>query len=297
MDKKIIAIVGLCILLFACNKQDKNELQYKEPIAKSVASVSQTDSVELQSLTENPSVENHMKAMGLIFGIPKHNIRSIGILVYDGVNDLDLFGPRYVLGQAMGAKTELISIKPGNIKTAQGIELTPNTVIDDVKKLDMLVIPGGFKGTAEEAYNNELHDWIQQIDQTTTYTASVCTGGCILGETGLLKGKKASTNLYNEKHFLTKHGAIPAIQRYTKAGKYWTSTGVTAGMDMCIAILKDIYGHRYAQAVMLDMEYDPNPPVEGRTPERTEWSLNWMIQTMYDGALTPLIDSMENTSP
>lgn len=293
MDKKIIAIVGLCFLLFACIKKNKNDLQSKESSAKSVVSLSTTDSLKLQSLVENPSAENHMKAMGLIFGIPKYNIRSIGILVYDGVNELDLFGPRYVLGQAMGAKTELISIKPGNIKTAQGIEVTPNTVIDDVKKLDILVIPGGFKGTVEATYNNELHDWIRQIDQTTTYTASVCTGGWILGATGLLKGKQASTNWYKEKHFLTKYGARPANQRYTKDGKYWTSAGVTAGMDMCIAMLKDIYGDRYAQAVMLDMEYDPNPPVEGGTPERTDWSVNWMMKTMYDGALTPLIDSLE----
>jgi transcriptional regulator GlxA family with amidase domain len=231
--------------------------------------------------------------MELIFGKPKHDIKSIGILVYDGVNDLDLMGPRYVLGQAMGAKTRLIAIKQGNIKTVMGVEIVPNTVIDSVSELDILIIPGGFKGTIEATYNKNLHEWIRNIDKTTKYTGAVCTGVWVLGATGLLENKKASTNWYREKEFLKKYKAIPANQRYTKNGKYWTSAGVTAGMDMSLAIIKNIYGDKYAQAVMLDMEYDPHPPIEGGTPEKTNWAVTWMMKAMYDGGIKPLIDSLE----
>ena len=239
------------------------------------------------------TVENHNSSMEAVFGKPKYNVKSIGILVYDGVNELDVMGPRYVLGQAMGTKTQLISVKKGNIKTVMGIEIVPNTIIDSIAKLDILIIPGGFTGTIEASYDNKLQDWIKEIDKTTLYTGSVCTGGWILGSTGLLKGRRASTNWYREEEFLTKYGAIPADERYTKDGKYWTSAGVTAGMDMSLAIMKDIYGENYAQAIMLDMEYDANPPMVGGTPEKTNESVYKMMLAMYDMGAKPMIDSLE----
>ncbi|MEM6723954.1 MAG: DJ-1/PfpI family protein [Bacteroidota bacterium] len=243
---------------------------------------------------ENPSPQDqHSSGMETLFPTPTQDIQRIGILVYDGVNELDLMGPRYVLGQAMGVQTDLIAIRPGNITTVMGVEIVPTTVIDSVDQLDILVIPGGFTGTIEAAYNESLHDWIRQIDKQTVYTASVCTGAWILGATGLLKGRKASTNWYRETEFLEKYGARPAMERYTQDGKYWTSAGVTAGMDMSLAIMKDIYGHNYAQAIMLDMEYDPAPPIIGGSPGKTSQAVYEMMLSMYDSGAQPFIDSLE----
>lgn len=240
-------------------------------------------------------VENdasHAWVMDAILGKPRKVIKTIGILVYDGVNDLDFTGPRYVLGQS-GAKTRLIAIKPGPFKTVMGVQVLPDTTIDDVKELDILVIPGGFTGTIEAAYDKKVLDWIRAIDKTTTYTASVCTGGWILGATGLLEGKRASTNWYREEEFLSKYKAIPANERYTRDGKYWTSAGVTAGMDMSLAMLNDNWGEKYTQGVMLDMEYDPAPPINGGTPEKTGTLVRWMMKAMYDAGVNPLIEKLE----
>lgn len=287
--RKIILIIALPFIVFACNNQAKNKTeQQPEKVV-----ISKDDSLKIANEIANFSPENHVNSMELIFGKPKYNIKTIGILVYDGVNDLDLMGPRYVLGQAMGVKTKLIALKQGNIKTVMGVEIVPNTVIDSVSTLDILIIPGGFTGTIEAAYNKTLHDWIRKIDKSTIYTGAVCTGVWVLGATGLLENKKASTNWYREVEFLEKYKAIPANQRYTQDGKYWTSAGVTAGMDMSLAIMKDIYGDKYAQAIMLDMEYDPHPPIEGGTPDKTNWAVNWMMKAMYDGGVNPLIDSLE----
>ncbi len=230
--------------------------------------------------------------MDAILGKPKHNIKSIGILVYDGVNELDFMGPRYVLGQS-GAKTQLISIKLGKVKTVMGVSILPDNVIDSVNHLDILVIPGGFKGTVEAAYDERLHNWIRKIDQGSTYTAGVCTGVWVLGATGLLKGKKATTNWYRADEMLKKYGATFTHQRFTQDGKYWTSAGVTAGMDMALAILNDNWGERYTQGVMLDMEYDPAPPISGGTPEKTGWLVGWMMKAMYDSGINPLLDSLD----
>ncbi len=246
-----------------------------------------------QTEIEKTTVPDHNVSMESVFGKPKYDVQDIGILVYDGVNELDVIGPWYVLGQAMGARTQLVSLEQGNIKTVMGIEMAPNTVIDSVSQLDILIIPGGLTGTIEATNDKRLHEWIRKIDKKTLYTGSVCTGGWILGAAGLLKGRRASTNWYREEEFLKKYGAIPANERYTRDGKYWTSAGVTAGMDMSLAIMKEIYGEKYAQAIMLDMEYDASPPISGGSPEKTEKDVYQMMLDMYDMGVKPLMDSLE----
>jgi transcriptional regulator GlxA family with amidase domain len=287
--KQIILTITLVSILFACSTQASDQVR-KQP---EKVETGKEDSLQLAKEIANFRPENSSHTMEAIFGKPRHTIKTIGILVYDGVNDLDVMGPRYVLGQAMDAKTQLIALKPGHIKTVMGVEIVPGTSIDSVSQLDILIIPCGLTGTLEAAFNKSLHQWIQRIDRRSTYTGAVCTGVWVLGATGLLKDKKASANWYREEEFLRKYKAIPANQRYTRDGKYWTSAGVTAGMDMSLAMLKEIYGDQYAQAVMLDMEYDPAPPVEGGIPEKTDWAVNWLMKTLYDERINPLMDSLE----
>lgn len=284
--KNLIYLLSICLISYGCTSPHTHH--EVAPIEK----LSSADSLLKLELPDTITTENHSQIMDLILGKPKKDIKSIGILVYDGVNDLDMIGPRYVFGQS-GAKTKLIAIKPGSIHTVMGIEMIPDTVIDSVEHLDILIIPGGFTGTIQAAYDENLHNWIRKIDQGTTYTAAVCTGVWILGATGLLEGKNASTNWYREEEFLTKYGAIPANERFTRDGKYWTSAGVTAGMDMSLAILNDNWGEKYTQGIMLDMEYDPAPPIQGGTPEKTGWLVEWMMNAMYDAGVKPLVDSLE----
>lgn len=262
------------------------------PAPPALERLSSEDATLKAQLPKDITPENHSMVMDAILGKPKHPIKQIGILVYDGVNDLDFMGARYVLGQA-GATTRLIGIKPGPIKTVMGVQVIPDTVIDSVQQLDILIIPGGFTGTIEASYDERVLDWIRAIDKGTTYTGAICTGVWILGATGLLEGKRASTNWYREEEFLKKYKAIPANERYTRDGKYWTSAGVTAGMDMSLALLNDNWGQRYTQGVMLDMEYDPAPPIQGGTPEKTGWLVEWMVKAMYDAGVDPLIKRLE----
>jgi transcriptional regulator GlxA family with amidase domain len=284
--RAILINLMLLTLLFGCKENDNNDAP------KKIEKLSESDKVIKSKIPDTLTAENHSEIMDMILGKPKQQIKSIGILVYDGVNDLDFSGPKYVLGQT-GNKVQLIAIKPGNVTTVMGTQIVPNATIDDVKQLDILVIPGGFKGTIEAAYNEKLHDWIRMIDKKSKYTCGVCTGVWVLGATGLLKDKFAVTNWYNEDKFLEKYGAKPAHKRYTNDGKYWTSAGVTAGMDMALAIVNDNWGEKYTQGIMLDMEYDPHPPIEGGTPEKTGFLVEWMMKAMYDAGVNPIIDSLE----
>lgn len=243
---------------------------------------------EMPGMTET----THADLMATL-GTPRVPVQTIGILVYDGVNELDLMGPRYTLGQFMGAQTMLIATEPGTITTVMGVEIVPDTLMADVDALDILVVPGGFTGTIEAAYDEEILAWIRAIDETTVYTTAVCTGTWILGATGLLDGRRAATNWYRAEEMMTTYGATFSDERFTQDGKYWTSAGVTAGMDMSIAMLADLWSESYAQGVMLDMEYDPAPPIEGGSPETTDPEVFRMMEAMYDMGVQPLIERLE----
>ena len=253
---------------------------------------------ENAEVTTNPALqvtaENHDALMADLMPDKGYtHVKTIGILVYDGVNELDVFGPRYVLTQDMQSQLQLIALEPGPVTTVTGLTFEPNTTIDQVDSLDILIIPGGFRGTIEAAYDEEVLDWIRKIDQTTTFTSAICTGGWILGATGLLEGKRATTNWYRAEEYMTKYGAEFTHERFTRDGKIWTAAGVTAGMDMALAMLAELRGEAYAQGVMLDMEYDPAPPITGGSPNATPASVFQMMQGMYDMGVQPLVDSLE----
>ncbi len=273
MNKLIILLV--LITLSACQNNKENTVNKDTPETP----------VALENMT-------HEEAMQLV-KIKDHTIKNVGILVYEGVNDLDALGPRYVFKNIMGTNVITVALKLGNIKTVMGLEFVPDTTIDKVDSLDILVVPGGFKQTIENAYNDELLQWIRDIDKTTQYTTSVCTGGWILGKTGLLKGKKATGNWFRAKEMLAENDATFTGERYTQDGKYWTSAGVTAGMDMSLAILAELTGEDYAQAVMLDMEYDPKPPIEGGSVEKTKPEVLYFMKTMYASMANPVFEEME----
>ena len=114
---------------------------------------------------------------------------------------------------------------------SNGITITVDKSIDQVSQLDVLLIPGGAGGTAMQTIDPDVLAWIQKNDQTSIYTTSVCTGAWILGAAGLLEGKDASTHWYRANEMLTKFRADYTGKRWTRDGKYWTSAGVTAGLD------------------------------------------------------------------
>ncbi len=78
------------------------------------------------------------------------------------------------------------------------------------------------------------------------------------------------------------YGAHFEKQRYINDGKYWSSAGVTAGLDMSLAIVNDLFGEKYTQGVMLDLEYDPKPPYNAGSVDKTLPIVAEMMKTMYD---------------
>ena len=233
----------------------------------------------------------HNELMSIIMTQPKVPIKTIGIYVYDGYNTLDAIGPYQVLSELMGVDVFFVAKEKGMVKNQRGLKVQVEKSIAEVRQLDILVIPGGALETFMQTQDTAVLNWIRMIDQTSAYTASVCTGGWILGATGLLKGKNATTNWYRAEEFMALYDANFKRERYVKDGKYWTSAGVTAGMDMALAIVDDLMGIKYTQGVMLDLEYNPKPPYQAGSVENTMPIVVDMMREMYDMGLLPLLEA------
>jgi transcriptional regulator GlxA family with amidase domain len=126
---------------------------------------------------------------------------------------------------------------------------------------------GGGAGLLKTLADARLLAWIGQVDRTTRWTCSVCTGSLILGAAGLLKGRRTSTH-WRAKGALAGFGCAYSDARVTTDGKYTTSAGVSAGIDMGLRLCAEISGDAVAQTVQLSLQYDPEPPFDTGDPAR-----------------------------
>ena len=196
------------------------------------------------------------------------------IYLYDGVTALDAIGPYESLSRLPGVDIRFVGQRAGPVRTGDGfLGLIADTGINDEIKADMLIVPGGRRAGVQHQMGEErVLGWMAFLDGQTTRTCSVCTGSLILGAAGLLEGRRASTH-WGAREYLSHFNATYSPERVTEDGKYLTSAGVSAGIDLGLRLCAEIAGQEMAEAVQLSMEYDPDPPFKAgnfkdATPER-----------------------------
>jgi transcriptional regulator GlxA family with amidase domain len=186
---------------------------------------------------------------------------NIVFFVFDGITALDVVGPYEVLARLTGANASFVAPARGAVRTDnQILGLIADRSIDEVGAADVLVVPGGF-GTRRLERDERVLAWVRAIDATTRITASVCTGALVLGAAGLLRGRRANTH-WAVRERLAEFGAIPTSERIVRDGKYATAAGVSAGIDLALALAIELAGKDMAEAIQLGIEYDPAPPAE-----------------------------------
>ncbi|MFD5147332.1 DJ-1/PfpI family protein [Streptomyces sp. NPDC058401] len=192
---------------------------------------------------------------------------QIAVLLFDGFTALDAIGPFDTLGRLPGAETVFVAERPGPVRADQSsLSLVAAKGLDEVTRPDIVLVPGG-PATDREMQNPVLLDWLRTVDAATTWTTSVCTGSTLLAAAGLLDGRRATGHwLYLDR--LPPYGAEPTAERVVFDGKYVTAAGVSAGIDMGLALLGRIAGDAYAQTVQLMTEYDPQPPYDAGSPQK-----------------------------
>ncbi|GHG47478.1 DJ-1/PfpI family protein [Streptomyces griseocarneus] len=190
---------------------------------------------------------------------------KIAILLYPGFTALDAIGPYETLGRLPGAEPYFVAERPGPVRNDSGhTALVASAALEDLTDPDVVVVPGGPPANLP-LEPGPVTEWLRATDPGTTWTTSVCTGSLILAAAGLLEGRRATSHwLYLER--LAEYGAEPAGERVVTDGKYVTAAGVSAGIDMGLALAGRIAGDRVAQSVQLLIEYDPRPPYDAGSP-------------------------------
>lgn len=197
--------------------------------------------------------------------------KKIGILIFDGVEELDFVGPFEVFGmsnevfdlQGKAAPDQIILISQDGqpVVGAKGMKFTPNASIDDISALDVLLIPGG-QGTRTEMHNTPLLEWVKKMAAQATWVTSVCTGALLYAAAGLTHGKRITTH-WGALELLAEIDSkanVLSRRRYVRDGNLVTAAGVSAGIDMALWLTGQRYTPEHARNTQRAMEYDPAPP-------------------------------------
>lgn len=180
--------------------------------------------------------------------------------IFDRITALDAVGPYEVLSRLPDAKVTFVGHRRGLVRTDNGfLGLEVDAPLEAVKACDVLVVPGGF-GTRRLEADARTLEWIRAVDSTTRITSAVCTGALLLGAAGLLRGRRANTH-FAVRERLAEFGATPSADRIVTDGKYRTAAGVSAGIDLALALSIELAGKSVAEAIQLGIEYAPEPPL------------------------------------
>jgi putative intracellular protease/amidase len=190
---------------------------------------------------------------------------KIAIVLYDRFTALDAIGPYEVLSRLPGASVTFLAAEAGPVKTDNGmLTVLAERSLEELTDPDILLVPGGPGEVAARAGGGVL-DWLRTADATSTWTTSVCTGSLILASAGLLDGRRATTH-WLAMDELERLGAKPSAERVVFDGKLVTGAGVSAGIDMALALAERVAGRKVAEAIQLGIEYDPQPPFDAGSP-------------------------------
>jgi putative intracellular protease/amidase len=182
---------------------------------------------------------------------------KVAILLFDDFETLDVFGPVEILGRLKDHyQISFYSFSGGVIKNSHGVAIVTEKLEDIKNVVDIFLIPGGY-GTRKEIDNILLIDKIREISQSSKFVFTVCTGSALLAKTGLLDGKKATSNKKSFNWVIAQGEKVNWIKkaRWVVDDKYYTSSGVSAGMDMTIGFLSDMHGVEFARKSAFDIEY------------------------------------------
>jgi transcriptional regulator GlxA family with amidase domain len=190
---------------------------------------------------------------------------QIAIVLFPRLTVLDAIGPYQALGNLPGAEVVFVAEQAGPVRDESGfLGLIADAALDDVPHPDMVLVPGG-PGTDALTDGGPVADWLRRVDQTTTWTTSVCTGSLTLAAAGLLTGRRATSHWLALEQ-LARFGAVPVSERVVFDRKYVTAAGVSAGIDMGLTLAGRLAGDEVAQATQLMLEYDPQPPYTAGSP-------------------------------
>jgi transcriptional regulator GlxA family with amidase domain len=195
---------------------------------------------------------------------------TIGILLFDDVEELDFAGPWEVLASAqqMAGEGAVVTIAQGDgpVRCAKGLRVLPDHSFGNAPDQDVLLVPGG-QGTRREVDNPALIDWIRKAGEDCQWVTSVCTGALLLHEAGFARGRRVTTH-WGFVEALRERGEVTVLDgpRFVRDGQLVTAAGVSAGIDMALWLVGQLRSPDFARQVQRYIQYDPAPPYGGPGP-------------------------------
>ena len=206
-----------------------------------------------------------------------HGAIRVGFVMFDDVELLDFAGPFEVLWAARTRAPDgkwvsafepvLLTERPGQIRTAQGVEIAVAQALADCPPLNVIVVPGGW-GTRQQQRNPVLLDWLRARSADAGLTTSVCTGALVLGAAGLLDGRRATTHWQSLGLLRDSYPNVRVVEdeHVVRDGQVLTSAGVSAGIDLALRVVEHYLGETAARTTARHIEYP--------YPESNEWRAN-----------------------
>ena len=198
-----------------------------------------------------------------------------GILVYPDVEVLDFCGPFEVFSvtrlEGVNRREEvspfdvfLVAESPAPVKAAGGLRVVPDQTFESCPPLDILVAPGGW-GTREQVNNAALVAWLKTQAAGAKFVTSVCTGSFLLGQAGLLAGRRATTHWMSLDRMRQTFPDVTVEDalHWVEDGTVLTSAGISAGIDLALAVVAKLFGEAIARDTAKYMEY-PYPESHSR---------------------------------
>lgn len=196
---------------------------------------------------------------------------NIGLLIFDDVEELDFVGPWEVFtvtnqvfaheGKTQPHNVMLVAERLDPVHCAKAMRVLPDVTTERCPPLDVLLVPGG-QGTRREVKNESLLAWIAKTAAGCTWITSVCTGALLLTAAGPARGKRVTTHWGFIEQLRARGEAAEVLKntRYVRDGNVVTAAGISAGIDMALWLVGQLYGAETARTVQRVMEYDPAPP-------------------------------------
>ena len=181
----------------------------------------------------------------------------LGAIFYNDFELLDVYGPLEMFG-ALGDEIEIVTIaeRAGPVSSSAGPKTIADYGFNDAPELDLILLPGGI-GTIPELANEAMLTFLKARAPKSQITMSVCTGSALLAKAGLLNGLAATSNklFFDLARSQSDQVDWREAARWVDAGRYVTSSGVSAGTDMALAVIQRLFGSEAAQNVVNYTEY------------------------------------------
>jgi len=190
---------------------------------------------------------------------------TIGLLIFDGAEELDFVGPWEVFTMAGKVRDDIrvvtIAERAQPVACAKGMRVIPDHTLADAPDLDVVMVPGGI-GTRREVNNPVLIDWLRKIGPRLSWVTSVCTGALLVCEAGFARGRRVTTHWAFVEELRKRYPDVEVLEqvRYVRDGQLCSAAGVSAGIDLALWLTGQIWGVDTARKTQRAMEYDPAPP-------------------------------------